>query len=42
MLCIMVALSGHASVGDYNDNVANNYFADDVDVAGNGERRGKP
>ena len=41
MLCIMVALSGHASVGDYNDNVAKD-FADDVNVAGDGERRGKP
>ena len=41
MLCIMVGLSGHASVGDYNDNVAND-FDDDVNVAGDGERRGKP
>ena len=41
MLCIMVGLSGHASVGDYNDNVAND-FADDVNVAGDGEGRGKP
>ena len=29
------------SVGDYNDNVAND-FDDDVNVAGDGEGRGKP
>ena len=40
-LCIEVAWSVHASVGDYNDNAAYD-FDDDVDVVGDGERRGKP
>ena len=41
MLCIKVGWSGHASVGDYNDHVAYD-FDDDVNVAGDGEGRGKP
>ena len=41
MLCIKVGWSVHASVGDYHDNVAHD-FDDDVNVAGDGERRGKP
>ena len=41
VLCIKFGWSVHASVGDYNGNVAND-FDDDVNVAGDGEGRGKP
>ena len=40
MLCIKVGWSVYASVGDYHDNVDD--FDDDVNVAGDGEGRGKP
>ena len=41
ILGIKVGWSSHASVGDYNDHVAYD-FDDDVNVAGDGEGRGKP